>query len=172
VLVAFVIVTTAGSYTVTFGSQGYRARLDAEGSPLRYERNCYGVEQQGERRWRWCAPNARVKLPLPAEGPEEIVLTLSAGNPDLQQNPLKVRYGGPAGPTQELTLATASSAEIHVPLDAEHVVALPKPDGKSVERFAVLSVDVSRTWVPAEWGDNEDPRELGILVHLPPGPQK
>ena len=94
---------------------------------------------------------------------------MSASNPDLQQNPLKVRYGGLAGPTRELTLAGSSpSGQVRIPLDEEHVVELSKPGGKSVERFAVLSLDVSRTWVPKKWGVSEDPRELGILVQLPP----
>jgi hypothetical protein len=164
---AFVVLTAIGNYDVTFGSHGYRARLDAEGSPLRYERNCYGIEKQGQRRWSWCGRNARVKLPLPAKGPPEMVVALSAGNPDLQQNPLTVRYGGLSGPTQELILATAGLTQIRIPLDVEHIVELRKPDGKSVERFAVVSLDVSRTWVPKEWGVNEDPRELGVLVELP-----
>jgi hypothetical protein len=157
------------AYPVTFGSQGYRARLDAEGFPLRYERNCHGEEQDGKYRWRWCGRNARVKLPLPADGQSALVLTLSAANPDLLKNPLTVRYGGLAGPTQELTLADPPSGQIRIPLDAAHVVEQPNADGKTVERFAVLSLDVSRTWVPKSWGISEDPRELGVSVHLPAG---
>jgi O-antigen ligase len=164
-----VAVSAVAAYPVTFGSLGYSARLDAEGMPFRYERNCHGIEQDGQARWRWCGRNARVKLPLPAKAPNELVLGLVAGNPDLQQNPLAVRYGGLAGPTQELTLANPPSAQIRIPLDATHVVEQPRPDGKGVERFAVLSLDVSRTWVPQAWGVNADPRELGVSVQLPGG---
>lgn len=162
-----VAVSAIAAYPVTFGSRGYQARLDGEGWPLRYERNCFGIETDGQSRWTWCGRNARVKLPLPEGEAKELVVTLSAHNPDLQKNPLTVRYGGLAGPTRVLTLANPPSAQIRIPLDATHVVEQSGADGKTAERFAVLSLDVSRTWVPKQWGVNADLRGLGVSVQLP-----
>jgi hypothetical protein len=162
-----VAVSAIGAYPVTFGDRGYQARLDFEGSPLRYERNCYGIEQDDHNRWQWCGRNARLKLPLPVEGHDELALSLSASNPDLLNTPLTVRYGGFKGPIRELVLSNRQPVQIHVPLDASNLVVMQRPDGKGNERFVVLSLDVSRTWVPKQWGVSEDPRELGVSVRLP-----
>ena len=35
------------------------------------------------------------------------------------------------------------------------------------KRYFVVSLNVSRTWIPKEWDVNEDKRELGVAVLIP-----
>lgn len=133
-----------------------------------YERNCYGIESNGVNRWQWCRNNARVKLPLTKQDMGELVLRLSAVNPDLQNNPLTVRYGGHDGPIHQVIFTPEqASVEIRIPMDDSYVVETAASGGVPADRFAVLSLDVSRTWVPKAWGINTDTRELGVAVQLP-----
>lgn len=96
------------------------------------------------------------------------MLRLSAVNPDLQNNPLTVRYGGHDGPIHQVIFTPEqASVEIRIPMDDSYVVETAASGGVPADRFAVLSLDVSRTWVPKAWGINTDTRELGVAVQLP-----
>ena len=162
-----IFITLIGIYPVTFGKHGYQARLDIERTPLRHDRNCFGVETNGTDRWQWCGKNARIKIPLRETDHGEFVLHLNANNPDIKNKPLLVSYGGHAGPVHELTLTNTSPVEIRIPINADYVQELPVPVGKPSSRFVVVSLDVSRTWSPKQWGISIDSRELGVAVRLP-----
>ena len=162
------IVSVISGYSVTFGGLGYKARLLDSGSPLTHARNCYGVEVSGTNRWQWCNRNSRVKLPLTTDQQGELALVVVAANPDLKDRPLEVKYGGLSGPTQTIMLTVEQpSAQIRIPLDRAHVVEVAAVGDKPANRFAVLSLDVSHTWVPKEMGVSGDTRVLGVSVQLP-----
>ena len=161
------MVTIVISYFVTFGSEGYSNRLSSY-EPFKYQRNCLPVEADGSDSWQWCGSNARLKVPLAQlqEG-EELSFTLAAHNPDLSSRPLEVRYGGLDGPKHAIQLTAAQSVQvINIPLDDDYIVVEADASGKTV-RFAVLSIDVSHTWVPKAMRVNADTRELGVRVKLP-----
>ncbi len=41
------------------------------------------------------------------------------------------------------------------------------PPDRGIHRYALVRLDVSRTWRPKEWHVNDDTRELGIAVQIP-----
>ena len=171
IIILAISLSTFGIYQTAFGKNGYLARLYETGTPLNYERNCYGIETIGTNRWQWCGKNARLKISLENEQKGELVLYLNAANPDLKDRPLIVRYGGVAGLTQELMLtAENTSFEIRIPLNQDYLVEIPAKNAQIGDRFVVLSIDVSHTWVPKRFGVSDDGRELGVSVHLPASP--
>lgn len=157
-----------GSYQTTFGSKGYSARQNANWWPYKYERNCYELEQWGNATARWCNDNAVLQISIGKALPEVITVPLAVRHPDVLQRPVTVRYGGKSGAIHEVLFKDHAWSAVHIPVTEEHIFELANHDGDGIrERFFVLSLDVSRTWIPKEWGVNDDPRELGVAVIIP-----
>jgi hypothetical protein len=164
-VVLVVLISLTATYTVTFGEKGYAARLNDNSLPFSNQRNCYGIETHANNRWQWCGKDARVRIPVSGEQ-TEIVLTLVAANPDLVTRPLEVRYGLP-NKTQNQVVLTAQQpfAQIKIPFEKAEVKNIRKDS--LTEKYVVLSIDVSHTWVPSEMGVSADARVLGVSVQLP-----
>jgi hypothetical protein len=93
--------------------------------------------------------------------------------PDIQTNPVIVRYGGKSGAVHELVITDHSWNVIAISDTEEYVYRVledylsENPDRIDADnQDFVLSLDISHTWVPKEWGVNDDPRELGVAVLL------
>lgn len=137
-------------------------------STEKVERDCYQLEHSGNHYQQWCGKNSLLKLPLAAGEEGKLSLHLHAFNPDLKDYPLTVRYGGLDGYEKTVTLtADQATAEIRIPLTPPYVVEQLSVGQTPGERYALLKLDVSRTWMPKAFGVNEDTRELGVCVFLP-----
>jgi O-antigen ligase len=156
-----------GVYSTSFGSKGYQAIQNEDWWPLEYERNCFQTEAWKEGKVRWCSKNASIRIPLSVQdAPNMIRLSVTAFNPDIQTNPVTVRYGGRERVTHELILTDHSWKTIEIPSTTNDIVRCTTLD-RSETRCFVASLDVSRTWVPKQMGVGEDTRELGVAVLVP-----
>jgi O-antigen ligase len=156
-----------GVYSTSFGSKGYQAIQNEDWWPLKYERNCFQTEAWKEGKVRWCSKNASLRIPLSVQdAPNMIRLSVTVFNPDIQTNPVTVRYGGREGVTHELILTDHSWKTIEIPSTTNDIVRCTTLD-RSETRCFVASLDVSRTWVPKQMGVGEDTRELGVAVLVP-----
>jgi hypothetical protein len=95
--------------------------------------------------------------------PAQIKLTLIVHHPDVQLKPVTVRYGGKSGAVNEIVFNDNSWKTVELPLSADYLITSVLTSKKS-RKYLVLSLDVSRTWVPQEWGMVNDPRELGVAI--------
>ena len=155
-----------GSYQTTFGQNGYKARQQAYRMVFKYEKNCYAAEKWKEGWSRWCNKDAALQIPITIKVlPAKIKLTFSAHHPDIQLKPVTVKYGGKGGAVHEVVLKDHSWKTIEIPVTRDYIFEMTIPN-KSLKRFFVLSLDVSRTWIPKEWEINDDTRELGVAVML------
>lgn len=162
-IVAFILVAF-GSYQTSFGSKGYYARQQADWWPFKYEQNCYGIERWGKKKVCWCSKSAFLKIPIAKALPTQIKLAFKVHHPDLQSKPVTVKYGGKKGVIHEMILKDHSWKMVEIQVTSDYIFVSPdKPEKK----YFVLSLDVSRTWVPKKWGVNEDTRELGVAVSIP-----
>jgi O-antigen ligase len=167
VAVALFVMVTVGAYQTSIGANGYRARLYAGWWPYRVDRNCYHVEHWPEGKGRWCGEDARLQLRIDPQQTGTLRIQLRAGNPDIAKHPLTVWYGGKEGARTELTISDHQWKDVIVPLDSEHVLEAQGKMTDETEKLVILFLKVSRTWVPKEWGINNDQRELGVAVLLP-----
>jgi len=78
-----------------------------------------------------------------------------------------VRYGDKSGVHHEITLAKSGWNSLEIPMTRDYIYEHHPPGRQDIYRYLVLSLDVSRTWVPKEWGINVDERKLGVAVLLP-----
>lgn len=163
--IAFLLVVL-GSYRTTFGQNGYKARQQADWWPFKYEKNCYAIEKWKEGVARWCNKDAALQIPITKALPAKIKLTFIAHHPDIQLKPVTVKYGGKAGVVHEVVLKEHSWKTIEIPVTMDYIYEIVAPN-KSLKRYFVLSLDVSRTWIPKEWDVNDDTRELGLAVLIP-----
>jgi hypothetical protein len=156
-----------GAYQTTFGSKGYVARQDLDWWPYKYERNCYGTETWEDNILRWCKNNASMQFVIRSNSPSSNTFRakLMVNHPDLKSRPVTVKYGGKEGTVNELLFQDYSTKEIEIPVTEEYIYELMSLQNTPYSRF-VLNLDVSRTWVPKEWG-GEDARELGVAVITP-----
>jgi len=172
VLVFLTLLFTIGTYDNAFGSRGYRAAQLADWWLLEYDdcrpgRNCYEAEE-----WRdggiirWCSRNARLRIPITGELPETIELKFYAHHPDIGQKPVVLRYGGKDGPAHTIELKEKGEKSIQIPLTQSYVCKTVLANG-TTRQFFILCLDVSRTWVPEEWGMGDDPRNLGVALLMP-----
>lgn len=161
-----VLMVAIGAFRTTFGTQGYDARRQAAWWPLRYEKNCYAIEDWGGKKGRWCKNDAYLRVQLADPVPEKIELTLFVGNPDVEAKPVTVRYGGKAGPSSEIVFYDHQKKVAQIPVRQEDIYEFQGPSGPRL-RYLVVSLGVSRTWVPKAWKINQDSRELGVAVILP-----
>jgi hypothetical protein len=184
--VAIVGATLVGAVTVTWGSLGYSAMQHADWWPWRYARNCYQLQRSPDGEGCWCANDAVLQIPYFGRPPDVIHLPISARHPDAKDQPVVVRYGGLSGTTQGVVFAEPSWRILTIPVTEEYLYnptasrerhrwELPwiPPTAKSlVPRdiwYVVLSIEVSRTWVPEQWGWSGDSRELAVKVLVPEG---
>jgi O-antigen ligase len=161
------ILFAAGTYWMTFGKEGYQSLQNSHWWPLRYERNCYVPEQWNDGIVRWCREDSQLQIPITSELPEKIKLSLWLNHPDVEQNPVTVRYGDKSGVHHEITLAKSGWNSLEIPMTRDYIYEHHPPGRQDIYRYLVLSLDVSRTWVPKEWGINVDERKLGVAVLLP-----
>jgi O-antigen ligase len=168
VLLVGAILFTWGTYNNAFGKEGYRARQHAGWWLYKYEKNCYAYERWPEGSVRWCKGDASLQIPIKKgrSFPEEVTIALCVRNPDIKRKPVVVKYGGKSGPENSIVMRDYSWRIIRIPVTKDHMFEYMGPDGE-LRRYFVLSLDVSRTWIPKEWGVNEDTRELGVAVRLP-----
>lgn len=168
-LISFILLTCLffwGTFNNAFGKEGYEARHDADWWPLKYERNCYEIEQWGNARARWCKGNAVLQFSIYKALPEYVPITISVQHPDTIQKPVTVRYGGKSGAIHEVVFKDSPWITVQIPVTEEYIFEYTFPNGIKVKYF-VLSLDVSRTWTPKEWGVSGDTRELGVAVIVP-----
>jgi O-antigen ligase len=161
------IVFAAGTYWMIFGKKGYQSTQNSLWWPLRYERNCYGLEQWNQGNVRWCGKDSHLQIPITLELQEEIKVLFWLNHPDVERNPVTVRYGGKSGVQHEITLAKSGWNSLEIPITRDYIYEHQPPGRPEIYRYLVLSLDVSRTWVPKEWGINADERKLGVAVLLP-----
>jgi O-antigen ligase len=162
-LILFLVET----YTMTFGSHGYRTLQQAPWWPLQYERNCYAPEQWGANTFRWCSQDAFLRIPITKEIPEKITISIAVYHPDVATNPVIVTYGGKYGPTHQLLVNDSTLKTFEIEVSQDDLYFYEEPRTRTGQLFEVVSFDVSRTWVPKEWKINEDPRELGVAIMIP-----
>jgi hypothetical protein len=154
-----------GSYQTTFGQNGYKARQHATWWP-KYEKNCYVIERWKEGRVRWCSKDAALQIPITKALPVQIKLTFIVHHPDILLKPVTVKYGGKSGAVHEVVLRDHSWKTIEISVTKDDIFEFTNPNG-ILQRHFVLSLDVSRTWIPKEWGVSDDTRELGVAVLIP-----
>ncbi len=129
-----------------------RSSLSIEERARRFERP-YVVGAQppepfeGTTQFRWTGAQAHFALPAPTPW---LILRLWALHPDIVSNPVHVTVSTACGVLWEETLSTRSpvSAGVVLPAGASRVD---------------LTVTVSRTWRPSDYGE-EDTRRLGVGV--------
>ncbi|MHA2132024.1 MAG: hypothetical protein ACW99L_18805, partial [Promethearchaeota archaeon] len=96
---------------------------------------------------------------------KEFKFAFRVHHPDIQSKPVTVRYGGKNGILNEVIMKDRSWKNIEIPVTEDYLYKFESPLNRT-EWYFVLSLDVSRTWVPKEWGVNNDPRELGVAVWI------
>lgn len=142
------------------------------------------------RRFRWTRQRASVPVDLSGSGPPRYRLRfgLTAGHPDLEENPVRIEFFWGAEQVHAVTLGEDGWKPVEVvvrPHDPGSAVARHFQGGA---RLDVLSLFVSRVWNPLLWSrrhaDNQgaevqdptDPRFLGVAMTeievLPVRPRK
>ncbi len=154
------------TYDHSFGFSGYKALQEKAWWPLRYDRNCYAVEDWSGKKCRWCGREAFLRIPIPREIPSNIVLNVLVCHPDITERPVTFRYGGKNGPEHTLRIHEATWKRLVIPVTEEYLAILRSPQKKDMLYF-IVSLDVSRTWSPRKFGLSDDSRELGVAVVLP-----
>jgi O-antigen ligase len=168
VIIVLSIVFLWGTYSNASGKEGYKARQKAEWWPYKYDKNCYLHEKWKEGNVRWCKKDAFLQTPLYINKdkiPKKIKLAIKVHHPDVASDPVTVRYGGKSGTFHELVIKNYAWSNIELPITEDNIFEFASPYNVT-EKYFVLSLDVSRTWMPKEWGVNDDPRELGAAVLL------
>jgi O-antigen ligase len=172
----FIVLTIffiAGTYKTTFGSEGYKAMQEAPWWSLKYfKKNCYGYEEWGEDVVCWCKKNAFLRIPIRSKSlPRKIKLTFAAKHPDIQSKPVVVKFGGKSGVKYEVVVNDDSWHMLEFPVTEDNIFTIITTPNKPHQKYFILSLDVSRTWIPKEWGINlrdgtKDTRELGVVLLL------
>lgn len=114
--------------------------------------NNYGFYEQeavGDTSFRWTKEQASEVL---AKESNYITVPIKAGNPDIEENPIKVKMYIDNRPKRIIELN--NDQWVHVDIDVSHV---------DRDRFT-FTIDTSRTWIPSKWGVSNDSRKLGIAV--------
>jgi O-antigen ligase len=162
ICLTFLFIT--GTYYNAFGKEGYKNRTTANWWPHQYNKNCYQAEKWGKDKGIWCKKNASIEvLILKKELPPKVNLTLAVHHPDVQSKPVTVKYGGKSGAVNEVIFYDKSWQSVEIPVSADYLIESVLPN-KKTRKYFVISLDVSRTWTPQEWGKSRDPRELGVAV--------
>jgi hypothetical protein len=184
--VAFAAGVLAGSAAVAWGSMGYSAARHADWWPWRYGRNCYGIERWSNGVGCWCANDAVLQIPFFGRPPEALHVPMKVRHPDVHENPVIVEYGGLSGTTQKIAFRSKAWKTVVIPVTEEYLYSptasrerrrwqLPwiPPTAKSIAPrdvwYVVLAINVSRTWIPRQWAQGGDRRELGVMVRVPTG---
>ena len=81
---------------------------------------------------------------------------------------MRVSYGGKEGPVHDLLFKDHNPQTVEIPLSGDYLYEIVNPFKVNLlNRYFVLSLDVSRTWVPKELGVSDDTRKLGVGVLIP-----
>ena len=154
------------TYDHTFGNYGYRKIQDTEWWPLKYEKHCFAVENWDGEKFRWCGKDAFLRIPIKREIPEKIEIQFFINHPDIGTAPVTFEYGGKHGVTNMLVITDISWKTIEIHITDNYIYEF-KPPKRSVQKYLVVSLNISRTWIPKEFGINNDTRELGVAVKIP-----
>ena len=154
------------TYDHTFGLCGYKAMQDAEWWPLKYEKNCYAIEYWDGKKFRWCGKDAFLRVPIRKAVPDKVKLKFLIQHPDIETRPVIFKYGGKEGVTHEMVIKEISWKTIEISITGDYLYEF-RPPNKPAQKYCVVSLDVSRTWIPKEFGINNDTRELGVAVVIP-----
>ena len=166
IIIAFIF--TAATYDKTFGKNGYKSLRKAMWWTLGADRNHYKIEKWNEGSVIWCNKDAVIEIPLDYPDPESLNLKLIVMHPDVNINPVTVKYGGKSGATHSMELRDKSWKTINIPITSEYLLERSNPKmGFRTTQSLILSFDVSRTWIPRKYGINDDTRELGVAVLIP-----
>jgi len=169
-LIIAVFLVILGSYQTTFGSNGYLAKQNADWWPYKYARHCYNNETLKEGIFRWCKKGSSLQFSIISKSPlpETVSVNFRVYHPDVGQKPVRVSYGGKEGPVHDLLFKDHNPQTVEIPLSGDYLYEIVNPFKVNLlNRYFVLSLDVSRTWVPKELGVSDDTRELGVGVLIP-----
>ena len=170
-ILIFLIITilfTVSTFEKTFGKNGYQSIQKSRWWPHGADRNHYDTENWKEGSVIWCKRNALIEIPLDYPVPEKIELKFLILHPDIDLKPVKVKYGGKNGAKHEVLVKNNLWNTLNLNINHEYILERKNPKTKfQIVKSLILSIDVSRTWVPKEWGVNQDTRELGVAVLIP-----
>jgi O-antigen ligase len=159
-----------GTYNNAFGREGYLSRQSADWWPNKYARNCYNDETLQEGVFRWCKKDSSLQFSIKPKSPlhETVSVNFRVYHPDVGQKPVRVSYGGKEGPVHGLLFKDNNPQTVEIPLSGDYLYEIVNPFNTNVlNRYFVLSLDVSRIWVPKDFGVSDDTRELGVGVLIP-----
>lgn len=145
VVAALAVLYTSGHALLAVGDLSVTAR--AVRANRDYAVGVYAPEPDPEGgQFRWTAGHAELTF---AADTRWLVLRARVQHPDLEARPVELRFSTPCQVVQAQVVATGSPVTI--------ALVLPEP------ALLRLSVDVSRTWSPSDYG-SPDSRELGAVL--------
>jgi cyclopropane fatty-acyl-phospholipid synthase-like methyltransferase len=103
--------------------------------------------------FRWIEKSASIFINIP-ENSEKIQIDMSASNPDIGMKPINVN----------LFLEREQVSELSIYDGAAHTYSIMLPKGVK-SGITELKIEVDRTFVPKDFGINDDPRELGVAIY-------
>lgn len=168
-VILFLVPIIFGTYQTTFGSKGYLARSQSDqwSVEVKYDMNCYNEERWDNGNVRWCSKNSFMKIPVERDLPQTLTLKFFLNHPDLASNPVTVTIGGKNEKDFQETVNQKGWKTIEIPLTDKYIFSYLDSKTSLLKKYIVLSFDVSRTWVPEQWGVSQDKRKLGLAVLLP-----
>jgi len=159
------LIVFAGSYQTSFGSDGYTIRQSRAWWDFPYERNCYPPEQLPEGRARWCGKDAIFffEIGKNINAVNDVKYYIKVVHPDVTEHPVTVHYGPKDGRRKAVILDDYAWHEIYISVGRADIISITDR-WSHVHRYIPFSIDVSRTWVPAQAGVGSDWRDLGVLL--------
>ena len=168
IFVIFTFIFTAATFDKTFGKNGYKSMRIALWWPLGADRNHYEIENWKEGPVIWCYKDAVIEIPLEYHVSGNLNLKLRVMHPDVSINPVTIQYGGKTGATHSMEIRDKLWKTINIPVISEYVLERSNPKkGFRTTQSLIFSFDVSRTWIPKEYGVSDDTRKLGVAVLVP-----
>lgn len=152
-----------------FGPRGFHGRADADWWPFRNDAGCYPVESWEGIATRWCAPDARLAIPIDWPGDRAVALSVLAMHPDLDRRPLSVGLQSAGGWRSDLVFDRSRWLQVTVPVAAAAVRPCVSADGRRRSCLAIR-LHAARGWRPSDWGESADDRWLGVAVQARPLP--
>jgi hypothetical protein len=162
----FTLIFLSGTFEHSLGKNGYKAIGHQKWWPYKYDRNCYPLEKWKTGKVRWCSNDAFLQIPIQKTLSDVVKLKIISHHPDIEINPLTVKYGGIKGVDHEVVLSNHSWKTIEISTDSDYIFDFRPPNRPPI-KYLVISIDVSRTWIPKKNGIGTDDRKLGVAVLMP-----